>query len=119
MFLRPLLACHAGFTFPNCLGNLTLTVSGGAGAPPPTGNVTLIVAGGHKNATLGSVRPSGLQGVPVHAAHVSCNPTPAENMSAHMESTSPFMSPLRGRCMPQTSGSPAAATLSKVYASIA
>ena len=61
MVLRPLLACHAGFTFPNCLGNLTLTVSGGAGAPPPTGNVTLIVAGGHKNATLGSVRASGLQ----------------------------------------------------------
>ena len=55
--MRLLLTCHVGFRFPNCLGNLTLTVSG-AGAPPPTGNVTLIVSGGHKNATLGSVRPS-------------------------------------------------------------
>ena len=114
--MRLLLACHAGFTFPNCLGNLTLTVSG-AGAPPPTGNVTLIVAGGHKNATLGSVRASGLQWVLVHAAHVSCNPAPAKCMSALIEATSPFMSPLLGRCMPQTSGLPAAATLSKVHAS--
>ncbi|CAK0782794.1 hypothetical protein CVIRNUC_005989 [Coccomyxa viridis] len=43
-----------GFRFPNCLGNLTLTVSG-AGAPPPTGNLTLIASGGGKNSTLGSV----------------------------------------------------------------
>ena len=83
--LRLLLTCYAGFTFPNCLGNLTLTVSG-AGQPPPTGNITLIVAGGHKNATLGSVRPSGLQWVLLHAAHVSCHSTPAESMSTLIES---------------------------------
>ena len=57
---RLLLACRAGFRFPNCLGNLTLTVSG-AGVPPPTGNLTLIASGGGKNSTLGSVRASRLQ----------------------------------------------------------
>ncbi|CAK0782793.1 hypothetical protein CVIRNUC_005988 [Coccomyxa viridis] len=62
-----------GFTFPNCLSILTLTVSG-AGAPPPTGNITLIVAGGHKNATLGSIALSNgnatfnLQSIKVDAA---------------------------------------------------
>ena len=87
------------FTFPNCLGNLTLTVSG-PGAPFPTGNVSLIVAGGHKNATLGSVRASGLQCLLVHATHVFCHLRLPESVSA-----------LKDRCMPQTTGPPATSTL--------
>ena len=66
---RLLLACRAGFRFPNCLGNLTPSVSG-RGAPPPTGNLTLIASGGGKNSTLGTVRASWLQQAPLHLAHI-------------------------------------------------
>ena len=49
-----------GFTFPNCLGPLTVTV-GGSGSPPPTGNVTLQISGGKLGAnavTIGTVSPA-------------------------------------------------------------
>ena len=48
---------HAGFAFPNCLGDLNVTVSG-TGTPPPTGAVTLGLTGGiynGKSAVLGTV----------------------------------------------------------------
>lgn len=48
---------HAGFAFPNCLGNLNISVSG-SGTPPPTGDVTLGLTGGiynSKSAVLGTV----------------------------------------------------------------
>ena len=48
---------HAGLAFPNCLGNLNVTVSG-SGAPPPTGDVTLSLTGGiygTSSAVLGTV----------------------------------------------------------------
>ena len=48
---------YAGFSFPNCLGSKTVTVSS-SNTPAPTGAVTLSITGGmfgDKGGTLGNV----------------------------------------------------------------
>lgn len=66
--------CLSGFTFPNCLGPLTISVSG-SGTPSPTGNVTLSISGGKIGSipiTLGSVSHLPPLRLTLHLLSFSC-----------------------------------------------
>ena len=63
-------ACYqcAGFSFPNCLGSKTVTVTS-SNTPAPTGDVALSITGGmfgDKGGTLGNVSILGFKPAVVH-----------------------------------------------------